>query len=213
MSERVSKRLAVDIGGTFTDVVLETGERTLTTKVLTTPKPERGVLDGVAQVLARADHRLADIDLLIHGTTLATNAIIERKGARTAFITTHGFRDTLEIGDEGRHDQYDLYIEKPAPLVSRALRLPVLERVSVHGEVLVALDEAEMRLIDGNPAFELYDFGYTDDLRRLIQIENFVTINNAMLVDLTGQVAAEIVLGSCFCCPSISSASSQSPRW
>ncbi len=145
MSERVPKRLAVDIGGTFTDVVLETGERTLTTKVLTTPKPERGVLDGVAQVLARADHRLADIDLLIHGTTLATNAIIERKGARTAFITTHGFRDTLEIGDEGRHDQYDLYIEKPAPLVSRALRLPVLERVSVHGEVLVALDEASLR--------------------------------------------------------------------
>ena len=96
----------------------------------------------MAQVLARAGRRLADVDLLIHGTTLATNAIIERKGARTAFITTDGFRDTLEIGDEGRHDQYDLYIEKPAPLVSRALRLPVLERVSVHGEVLVALDEA-----------------------------------------------------------------------
>ena len=94
-------RLAADIGGTFTDVVLEYAGKRRSAKVLTTPRaPEEGMLAGIAQVLAEAALRPADVGVLIHGTTLATNALIERKGARTALITTAGFRDVLEMGYE-----------------------------------------------------------------------------------------------------------------
>jgi N-methylhydantoinase A len=139
-------RLAVDIGGTFTDLALETDGKRTTVKVLTTPaSPERGVLDGVRAVLAQAGLSPADITILIHGTTLATNAIIERKGARTAFVTTQGFRDVLAMGNESRYDQYDLSIVLPEPLVPRYLRLPVPERLDNEGKVLLPLDEAAVR--------------------------------------------------------------------
>jgi N-methylhydantoinase A len=137
-------RLAVDIGGTFTDVVLEgpPGGR-VTRKVLTTPgRPEEGVLSGVRATLADASVRLADIAVFVHGTTLATNAVIERRGARTALLATEGFRDVLDIANESRYDQYDLTLEKPRPLVPRSLRFVVPERVDVHGAVRLALDEA-----------------------------------------------------------------------
>mgnify|MGYP002780343786 FL=1 len=136
-------RLAVDIGGTFTDVALERDERRWTAKVLTTPAaPEQGVLEGVRGVLATAGLAPADIALAIHGTTLATNALIERKGARTALLTTEGFRDVLALGNESRYDQYDLNIELPRPLVPRRWRLPVTERLDNTGRVLLPLDEA-----------------------------------------------------------------------
>jgi N-methylhydantoinase A len=136
-------RMAVDIGGTFTDIVLDRGTERLTRKVLTTAqRPEEGVLDGARLVLADAGLHFSDIDVFIHGTTLATNAIIERRGARTALIATEGFRDTLDIATESRYDQYDLTIEKPQPLVPRSLRFTVPERVDVHGKVRLALDEA-----------------------------------------------------------------------
>jgi len=136
-------RVAVDIGGTFTDVVLERGDGRFTRKVLTTPRrPEEAVLDGVRRILEDAKLHVSDIDVFVHGTTLATNAIIERRGARTALIATDGFRDVLEIGTESRYDQYDLSIEKPTPLVPRALRFTVPERVDVHGQVRLPLDEA-----------------------------------------------------------------------
>ena len=136
-------RLAVDIGGTFTDLALEVGGRRVTAKVLTTPtQPERGVLDGVATILQQAGLGSGDIGILVHGTTLATNAIIERKGATTALITTEGFRDVLALGNESRYDQYDLGIVLPEPLVPRYLRLPVPERLDNEGNVLLALDEA-----------------------------------------------------------------------
>lgn len=139
-------RLGVDIGGTFTDVVLETGAVRHTAKVLTTPQaPEQAFLEGVAQVLAQAGLRPADVDLLVHGTTLATNALIERKGAKTALVTTRGFRDTLEMGTESRYEQYDLDIDLPAPLVPRDLRFTLNERIDAHGKVLVALDDDEVR--------------------------------------------------------------------
>lgn len=144
-------RLAVDIGGTFTDVAIEalTAEdhtQRWTVKVLTTPHaPELGVLAGVRAVLARAGMQAPDITLLIHGTTLATNALIERKGAPTAFLTTEGFRDVLALGNESRYDQYDLNIELPQPLVPRRWRLPVPERLDNTGQVLVPLDEAAVR--------------------------------------------------------------------
>ena len=135
-------RLAIDIGGTFTDLALEVGGRLVTAKVLTTPaEPERGVLAGVHRILAEAALAPAAIGLVIHGTTLATNAIIERKGARTALLTTEGFRDVLAIGNESRYDQYDLNIVLPEPLVPRHLRYTVPERLDRAGRVLRPLDE------------------------------------------------------------------------
>ena len=139
-------RLAIDIGGTFTDLALERGGRLVTSKVLTTPEaPERGVLQGARAILREAGIGAGDIDLLVHGTTLATNAIIERKGARTALITTEGFRDVLALGNESRFDQYDLDIVLPEPLVPRYLRLPVPERLDRTGRVLRKLDERAVR--------------------------------------------------------------------
>ncbi len=136
-------RLAVDIGGTFTDIVLDIGSERVTSKVLTTPSaPERAVVEGTSAILARAQKKFADIRQFVHGTTLATNAVIERKGARTALIATEGFRDVLEIADEGRFDQYDIFIQKPQPLVPRRLRFTVPERLDVHGKVKLPLDEA-----------------------------------------------------------------------
>ncbi len=143
-----SARLAVDIGGTFTDLAIEHAGRRTTSKVLTTPDaPERGVMEGVRAILASTGLQPADISILIHGTTLATNAIIERKGARTALITTEGFRDVLALGNESRYDQYDLNIVLPEPLVPRYLRLPVPERMDNTGRVLLPLDEAAVRAL------------------------------------------------------------------
>jgi N-methylhydantoinase A len=141
-------RLAVDIGGTFTDVVLEVKETRHTRKVLTTPhRPEEAVLDGMRLILSDAKMYISDIDVFVHGTTLANNAIIERRGALTALIATEGFRDVLDIGTESRYDQYDLSIEKPKPLVPRALRFTVPERVDVRGRVLRELDEGAVRAL------------------------------------------------------------------
>jgi N-methylhydantoinase A len=140
-------RIAVDIGGTFTDVVLEEGGKRLTRKLLTTPqRPEEAVLDGVRLILADAGRGFGDVAVFVHGTTLATNAVIERRGARTALLATEGFRDVLDIANESRYDQYDLTIEKPRPLVPRALRFTVPERIDVHGHVRLALDEKAVRV-------------------------------------------------------------------
>lgn len=147
-SQRNSKRLAVDIGGTFTDIVIEIDGRPYTSKILTTPgAPEEGVLQGIRELLEATGLGFADLDVLIHGTTLATNAIIERKGAETALVSTDGFRDVLEIADEGRYDQYDVFIDKPLPLVPRRLRFTVPERIDINGDVLTALDEKAARAL------------------------------------------------------------------
>jgi N-methylhydantoinase A len=141
-------RLAVDIGGTFTDLALEFQGRRFTTKVLTTPAaPEQGVMAGVRAILRDAGLAPGEIALVVHGTTLATNAIIERKGARTALVTTRGFRDVLAMRNESRYDQYDLNIVLPEPLVPRYLRLPVPERLDNTGRVLLPLDEAAVRAL------------------------------------------------------------------
>ena len=141
-------RLAVDIGGTFTDVALEVGGRLVTTKVLTTPAaPERGVLEGVRKVLEMGAVAPSSVRLVIHGTTLATNAIIERKGAKTALIVTEGHRDALEMAQENRFEQYDIGVDRPPPLVPRHLRLPVTERVDRRGRVLIPLGEDSVRAV------------------------------------------------------------------
>ncbi len=143
-----SARLAVDIGGTFTDLALEHDGRRFTIKVLTTPAaPEQGVLAGVGQILQASAVSAADIGIVIHGTTLATNAVIERKGARTALLTTQGFRDVIAMGNESRYDQYDLNIVLPEPLVPRHLRLPVPERLDNEGNVLLPLDITAVRAL------------------------------------------------------------------
>jgi N-methylhydantoinase A len=144
-------RLATDIGGTFTDIVLERGDQRFTAKVLTTPHaPEEAVVEGTHGVLEAARIGFADLDVFVHGTTLATNAVIERKGARTALIATDGFRDVIEIADESRYDQYDIFIDKPRQLVPRQLRFTVPERIDVTGKVWVELDEAAVREIAGS---------------------------------------------------------------
>ena len=141
-------RLAADIGGTFTDVVLDTPSGRHTAKVLTTSgAPEAGVFEALDRVLARGATAAPDVGVFVHGTTLATNALIERTGARTAFLTTRGFRDILEMGFEKRFEQYDIFMDKPAPLVPRPLRREVDERVSARGEVLVPLDTEGVREI------------------------------------------------------------------
>jgi N-methylhydantoinase A len=138
----VPARLAVDIGGTFTDVALEQGDRRTTSKVLTTPDaPEQGVMTALGLALERAGLAPSAVGVIIHGTTLATNAIIERKGARTALLATAGFRDAVEMAYEHRFEQYDIFIERPPPLVPRYLRLEVPERIDVEGRVLRPLDE------------------------------------------------------------------------
>ena len=139
----MSIRLAVDIGGTFTDIVLDRHGEQTTTKVLTTPQaPADGFMAGVMEVVEASGVAPGEIDLILHGTTLATNALIERKGAVTALFVTQGHRDSLEIAYENRFDQYDIMADRTLPLVPRALRLPVPERVNAAGKVLTALDEA-----------------------------------------------------------------------
>ena len=138
-------RLAIDIGGTFTDVVAETPAGLFSVKVLTTPQsPELGALDGVGRLLDELNLTYSDITTIIHGTTLATNALIERKGAKTAFVTTAGFRDVLEMRYEKRFDQYALDIQMPEPLVPRPLRLGLNERILADGSVLATPQDDEI---------------------------------------------------------------------
>ena len=136
------KRIAIDIGGTFTDAVLEHAGVHTCAKVLTTPaNPADGFMVAAEAVLSAAGVLPSEVSLVLHGATLATNAIIERKGAKTALIVTEGHRDSLEIAWENRFAQYDLTMERRPPLAPRELRLPVTERVNHRGDVLTALDE------------------------------------------------------------------------
>ncbi len=151
-----SCRVGVDIGGTFTDIALDVNGVLHSTKILTDYElPERAILTGVRQVVEQAGLALSNIDQLIHGTTLATNALIERRGARTAFITTEGFRDTLEMRTENRFEQYDINIALPPPLIDREHRYTLRERLDVKGQVLIAPAQAEIdalveRIAEGN---------------------------------------------------------------
>lgn len=138
-------RLGVDVGGTFTDVALETGDGRWLAKVLTTPEaPEQGILAGIREALDQAALAPDEVGVIIHGFTLGANALIERRGVPTAFITTDGHRDTLEIATESRFDLYDLFIDKPEPLVPRKWRFTVRERMDASGQVLLPLDEGDV---------------------------------------------------------------------
>lgn len=140
-----SVRLGVDIGGTFTDVVLEVGTASFSTKVLTTYiAPENAIIDGMHQVCAKAGIAPSAIGQIIHGTTLATNALIERRGAKTALITTQGFRDVIEMRTESRFEQYDLNLTLPEPLLPRQMRYTVPGRMDASGNELLPLTRADI---------------------------------------------------------------------
>lgn len=139
-------RVGVDIGGTFTDVALDHPGGMATCKVLTDySEPERAILKGIETAAQKAGIQLHAINKVIHGTTLVTNALIERRGARTAFVTTEGFRDVIEMRSENRFEQYDLNLELPKPLVPRKDRFTLNERVGPQGQVLLDLDAGETR--------------------------------------------------------------------
>ena len=141
-------RMGVDIGGTFTDVVLEVGTAQFSTKVLTTyAAPEDAIIDGLHQVCAKAGISPDAIGQIIHGTTLATNALIERRGAKTALITTEGFRDVIEMRTESRFEQYDLNLQLPEPLLPRQHRFTLRERVDAQGNILIPMDKSEIEAL------------------------------------------------------------------
>ncbi|WP_299830171.1 hydantoinase/oxoprolinase family protein [uncultured Roseobacter sp.] len=154
---KTSVRLGVDIGGTFTDVVLEVADQPFSTKILTTyAAPENAIIEGMHQVCAKAGVSPDQIDQIVHGTTLATNALIERRGAKTALITTEGFRDVIEMRTESRFEQYDLNLTLPEPLLPRQRRYTLSERVDARGEVLIPLDRSEVETL----ADQISEAGY-----------------------------------------------------
>ncbi|CAE7031952.1 unnamed protein product [Symbiodinium sp. CCMP2592] len=144
-------RLAVDIGGTFTDAVLEDGEEVTQrypVKVLTTSqRPAKGFVDAALRAVKAGQRSPQQVRLVLHGTTLATNAVLERRGAKAAVITTKGFRDTLDIGRSGRYDRYKLNAKKAETLIPRSLCFEVSQRHAADGTELEALDEAELEAL------------------------------------------------------------------
>ncbi len=158
-------RIGADVGGTFTDVVLERSDGSYSsTKVLTThDAPERAILDGLERLAGAEALALADVEQFIHGTTLATNALIERRGASTAFVTTAGFRDVIETRTESRFEQYDLDIVLPKPLIERCDRYALRERRDARGAELVPFDEVgALELVEhlGSAGYESVAVGF-----------------------------------------------------
>jgi N-methylhydantoinase A len=140
----IGMRVATDIGGTFTDLVYldeNTGRVGVAKTDTTPPEFEQGVINAIK----KAGIPEAGINFFVHGTTVIINALTERKGARTGLITTKGFRDVLELGRSNRADIYNVYYKKPVPFVPRYLRLEVEERVNYKGEVLIPLNEEDVR--------------------------------------------------------------------
>jgi len=194
---RQSARLAIDIGGTFTDVVLELADgRRVTTKLLTTyAHPGEAVLTGIAEVMQRAGAHAAEVALIIHGTTLATNALIGRSGATTALLTTEGHRDALEMAHEDRFEQYDINIDRPTPLVPRYLRLPIRERLDRDGNTLIPLDEesvkAALAVLDEH-AVESVAIGYLHAFVNPEHEQRTAEILQAARPDLSLTLASEV---------------------
>ena len=197
-----SYRAGIDIGGTFTDLILiddTTGALTVG-KVLTTPAdPSRAVADVLSDALQRAAAPAESVRHVIHGTTLVTNAVIERKGARTALLTTRGYRDAYEIAREHRYDLYDLFLEMPTPLVPRYLRLEVDERVFADGSVARAPDPdsvarlvAELRDKDIQAIAVCFVHSYANPTHERLVGDIIREIAPAIRVSLSSEVVPEI---------------------
>jgi N-methylhydantoinase A len=195
-------RIGIDIGGTFTDLLLfdeATGGLTIG-KTLTTPgDPSDGVQSGLEQVLSASGKRPETISRIVHGTTLITNALIERKGAETALVTTAGFRDAVEIGREHRYDLYDLFLELPAPLVPRRLRFEADERILADGSVdqpldLEALDALIDRIVaEGIEAVAIaFLHSYQNPAHERIAAERFEQRAPEIVLSLSSEVVPEI---------------------
>src|SRR3954470_10613706 len=140
--EHRKARIGVDVGGTFTDLVLHDPTRDLvhTGKLLTTPgDPAEAIIEGTQRVLREAGLTPADLHSMVHGTTLVTNTVIERTGAKVGLLTPAGFRDSIEIGREIRYDLYDLFLEPPPSLVPRPLRREIPGRLDAEGSELLPL--------------------------------------------------------------------------
>ena len=195
-----SIRLGADIGGTFTDVVLEVGSELHSTKVLTTyTAPENAIIDGMHQVCKKAGISPTEIQQIIHGTTLATNALIERRGAKTAFITTEGFRDVIEMRTESRFEQYDLNLTLPDPLLPRQRRYVLAERVAASGQTLIPLNRADVEALVDELSASNYDsiaVGFlhsylNDEHERMVQEVIAEKMPNAM-VSLSCEVSPQM---------------------
>jgi len=190
-------RLAVDIGGTFTDVVLELADSArVTSKLLTTQSyPGDAVLAGIDDVMRHTGLSPLDVGLIIHGTTLATNALIERSGAKTALLTTEGHRDALEMAHEDRFEQYDINIDRPQPLVPRFLRLPIRERMDRDGNVLRPLDEqgvaAALPVLDAHEV-ESVAIGYLHAFVNPAHEQRTAELLRAARPDLSITLASEV---------------------
>ncbi len=189
-------RLGVDIGGTFTDVAMEVCDKLFSTKVLTNyTAPEQAILDGILRVVQDAGISTADIDLIIHGTTLATNALIERRGAKTAFLTSKGFRDVIEMRTENRFEQYDLNIVLPPPLIARDHRYVVDGRIAASGRELTPLDEAGVEAFARQAVeegFESIAVGFIHSYVNASHEERARAIINAVAPDLSVSISCEV---------------------
>ncbi|MBA58939.1 MAG: methylhydantoinase [Gammaproteobacteria bacterium] len=201
MNKNNPLRLAVDIGGTFTDVVLEKPDKeTISHKLLTNhDNPEDSVLLGIELLLDKGGHVPEEVGVIIHGTTLATNALIERRGARTAFLTTRGHRDTLEIAHEERFEQYDIDIERAKPLVPRHLRIPIEERIDRDGNVLIPLNPSS--IIDAIKTIDTYKIesvavgylhSYVNPSQEEMTRKLLTSYRPELTVSLSSEVAPEI---------------------
>jgi len=193
-------RLGADIGGTFTDVVLEIGSEYHSAKVLTTyDAPERAIIEGMHQVCKVAGIAPGQIEQVIHGTTLATNALIERSGAKTALITTEGFRDVIEMRTESRFEQYDLNLRLPEPLLPRQRRYTVSERISASGQVLVPLERTEVEALVDRLKVANYEsvavgllHSYLDDRHERLIGEVLQARMPGVMISLSSQVSPQM---------------------
>jgi len=193
----VGLRIGADVGGTFTDIVLEQADGSfVSTKVLTTHDgPEQGILDGIEAIVAEHDVDLADVEQIIHGTTLATNALIERRGARTALVTTEGFRDVIETRTESRFEQYDLNIVLPTPLIERKDRLVVPERINARGEELIPFHvAAATSVIDtiAERGYESVAVGFLHSYRNADNERRFRAMLTERLPDVAVSISSEV---------------------
>jgi len=196
-------RIGADVGGTFTDIVVQFDDGNLaSTKVLTTYAgpdgtggPEEGILAGIDALAAEHGIDLTDVEQVIHGTTLATNSLIERRGANTAFVTTDGFRDVIETRTEGRFEQYDLNIVLPSPLIERKDRMTVPGRINARGEVLRPFDDgAANAVIDRivEEGYEAVAVGFLHSYRNAEHEQRFRQLLLAREPDLAVSISAEV---------------------
>ena len=193
----MSIRIGADVGGTFTDIVIEVADGSYSsTKVLTThDAPEVGILDGIGRIAAQENIDLRDVTQIIHGTTLATNALIERRGAKTALVTTDGFRDVIETRTESRFEQYDLNIVLPTPLIQRADRHVISERLNARGEILVPFDENGARsLVEhiGTEGYQSVAVGFIPSYVNPTNELRFRELLLAELPDIAVSISSEV---------------------